>query len=78
MYYRKLRVRSARLGTLSTLAMAAVCLGLAGQRANAQIVTGNVNRVGGVAIDTSGLVTAVENGRRRPTWQRERRCAWCR
>jgi hypothetical protein len=60
MNYRSRSVRSARLGKLSTLTMAAVCLCLAGQRASGQIVTGNVNRVGGVAIDTSGLVTAVE------------------
>jgi hypothetical protein len=62
MYYRNFRVRAARLGKLCTLALAVVCLGLSAGRANAQIVTGNVNRVGGVSIDTTGLVTAVEKG----------------
>src|SRR5688572_11150496 len=60
MYYRNLSVRTARQGKLCTLAFAMLCLSLASRPAHGQIVTGNVNRVGGVAIDTSGLVTAVE------------------
>jgi hypothetical protein len=45
------------------LLAAAIVTGAA-HPASAQVVTGNINRVGGVSIDTSGLITSTERGGR--------------
>lgn len=57
MNYRSFRVRFARVGLL---AVAALVSSLFHDQASGQVGNFNQNRVGGVAIDTSGVVTAVE------------------
>jgi Protein of unknown function (DUF1598) len=46
------------------LALVLLVGGLASQRAHAQILTGNINRVGGISIDPAGMVTAPEKSAR--------------
>jgi hypothetical protein len=58
-----------RMSSLSILraglaAFTAAGLALASAAATAQVVTGNINRVGGVSIDTSGLITSAEKSAR--------------